>query len=245
MAHPAEAGEVGDEELSAPQRPVGPETESVEAHGQHGRDTTVLDHARGGMGVMVLDADEWTVELDGELRREVLRVEVMGDEVGDHTVQRRQVFDRLEERGVRGDVFEVADVMAGDHVGALGHRHRVLQLRSDGEDSDGRGVERQPDRLGGIATRATQQLHSSGVRTRDRVVTADVDGAVVAEQPVGQRSQSADGVVVVVGDRLVAAVAARHHERTADALEQEVVQRAVRQHHPQLRQIWRDRLDDG
>ena len=75
---------------------------------------------------MVLDADVWTVELDGELRREVLRMEVMGDEVGDHTVQRRQVFDRLEERGVRGDVSEVADVMTGDYVGALGHRQPVF-----------------------------------------------------------------------------------------------------------------------
>ncbi len=43
-----------------------------------------------------------------------------------------------------------------------------------------------------------------------------------------------DGVGVVVGDRLVAVVAAGHHERAADTGEEQVVERAVGQEHAQL-----------
>ena len=244
MADAAEPGEVGDEELSAPQRPVRPVAEAVEAHGEHGFDTTVLDHARGGVGVMVLDADQWTIEIEGELRREVLRVEVVGDEVGDHAVQRRQVIDRLEERRVRGDVFEVADVVAGDHVAALGHRHRVLQLGPDGEDGDARRIERQGERLRSVATRAAQQLHSPGHRPRHGVVAADVDRPVVAEQPVGQRTQSGDGVVVLVGDRLVAEVAAGHHERATDPSSRRWCSGLYGSITPSSGRARRDRVDD-
>ena len=196
VADAAEPGEVGEEELTTPQRAVRPEAEAVEAHGEHGFDATVLDHARRGVGVMVLDADQRTIEIEGELRREVFRVKVVGDEVGDHAVERRQVIDGLEKRRVGGHVFEVADVMAGNHLAALGHGHRVLQLGADGKDSGARRIEREGERLGSVTTRPAQQLHSSGHCPRHGVVAADVDRAIVAEQPVGQRTQPGDGVVV-------------------------------------------------
>ena len=244
MGDAAEPGEVGEEELTTPQRAVRPEAEAVEAHGEHGFDSTVLDHARGGVGVMVLDADQWTIDIEGELRREVFRVKVVGDDIGDHAVQRRQVIDGLEERRIGGHVFEVADVMAGNNLAALGHGHRVLQLGADGKDSGARRIEREGERLRSVSTRAAQHLHSSGHRPRHGVVAADVDRPIVAEQPVGQRTEPGDGVAVVVGDRLVAEVAAGHHERATHPIEQKVMQRAVRQHHPQLRQAGCDRVDD-
>ena len=53
--------------------------------------------------------------------------------------------------------------------------------------------------------------------------------------------QPRDGILVLVRDRLVGDVAARHHQRLADVGEQQVVQRAVREHHAQLRRPRRDR----
>ena len=52
-------------------------------------------------------------------------------------------------------------------------------------------------------------------------------------------------VVVAVGDRLVGHVAAGHHQRLADVREQEVVQRAVREHHPELGRARGDRGGDA
>ncbi len=193
---------------------------------------------------MVLDADQRTIEFEGELRREVFRVKVVGDEVGDHAVQRRQMIDGLEKRRVGGHVFEVADVMAGNHLTALGHGHRVLQLGPDGKDRGVGRIEREGERLRSVTTRPAQHLHSSGHCPGHGVVAADVDRPIVAEQPVGQRTQPGNRVDVVVGNRLVAEVAAGHHERATHPIEQKVVQWAVRQHHPQLRQAGCDRVDD-
>ena len=87
------------------------------------------------------------------------------------------------------------------------------------------------------AAGAAQHL---GAPARDRpddgVVAADVDPAVVAEHAVHERRQAGERVVVLVGDGLVAEVAARHHERPAHASQQQVVQRRVRQQHAELRQ---------
>ena len=69
--------------------------------------------------------------------------------------------------------------------------------------------------------------------------------AIVGQHPVEERRQPRRGVVVLVGDRLVAGIAAGHHERATDPGEDEVVERAVRQHHAQLRRARRDIVGDG
>ncbi len=50
---------------------------------------------------------------------------------------------------------------------------------------------------------------------------------------------------VVVGDRLVGAVPARHHERPARVVEEQVVERSVRKHQPEQLGAGRDRRRDG
>ena len=52
-------------------------------------------------------------------------------------------------------------------------------------------------------------------------------------------------VVVAIGDRLVASVAARHHQRAAGVREQQVVQRRVGQHHAELGDAGRDGRRDA
>ncbi len=64
------------------------------------------------------------------------------------------------------------------------------------------------------------------------------------QQPVGHRPEPGHCIGVVVGDRLVADVAARHDERPSNARQQQVVERAVRQHQPELGHGRCDGVDD-
>ena len=95
----------------------------------------VLDHARRDVGVVVLHGDGGQVELGGELARQVLGVQVVGDDLRRDAVQRAQVADRLGEGPVGGEVLQVADVMARHHPVVVGHADRALQLGPDGEHS--------------------------------------------------------------------------------------------------------------
>ena len=137
-------------------------------------------------------------------------------------------------------MLEVADVVAGHDLAPLATAI-VLFSSAPTASTVAAGGERQRHRLGRVAPGAAQHLGPGcGVGAHDRVVAADVDRPVVGEQPVDQRAEPGDGVVVVVGDRLVAEVAARHHERPADAGQQQVVQRGVGQHQAELGQAGRD-----
>ena len=88
------------------------------------------------MRVVVLDGDAplGREARDGVLRGEVLRVEVVGDDLGLEREQPREVREAVRERAVRRQVLEVAVVRR--HVGAAAarERERVLELGADGEE---------------------------------------------------------------------------------------------------------------
>ncbi len=150
MADSLEATKVGDEQLASPQSAVGPVAEAVEGQGEHRAGPAVLGQARRDVGMVVLHADGRKVEVRGELGREVFGVQVVGDELGDHGVERAEMVDRLHEGAVRSEVLEVTDVVARDDVVAHGHRHRALELGPDGQDRPARrhhhreGLRREP-----------------------------------------------------------------------------------------------------
>ncbi len=66
----------------------------------------------------------------------------------------------------------------------------------------------------------------------------------MGQKAVDHRPQPGDGVTVLVSDRIVAQVAARHHERTAHASKEKVVERAVREHQAELGQPGRHGVGD-
>ena len=124
-----------------------------------GSRAAVLDHARGDVRVVVLHRDGREVEVERELRRQVLRVEVVRDDLGRHAVQRGQVVDGLEERLVRGEVLEVADVVARRRR----RRPRVtatvaLQLGPDREHRARAGERAGGMRLGRVPARPAEHL---------------------------------------------------------------------------------------
>ncbi len=110
----------------------------------------------------------------------------------------------------------------------------LLSSAPVGEDRPPRRA-RQRDPGRHVAARAADRPRPARRDAHDRVVGAHVDRPVVQEERLGDAGQPRDGVLVVVGDRLVGDVAARHHQRHAVAVgQQQVVQRRVREHHPEL-----------
>ena len=66
----------------------------------------------------------------------------------------------------------------------------------------------------------------------------------MGQERVGDLAEPSPGLVVLVCDRLVRAIAARHHQSATELREQEMVERRVRQHHPEPRRLGRDRRRD-
>ena len=94
---------------------------------------------------------------------------------------------------------------------------------------------RQRERLGHVAARAPQQQRRGRGTTRTTESSVRVwIGRSWSRNTSAMPRQPLERVVVVVGDRLVGDVAARHHERRAGVGEQQVVQRRVGQHHAEL-----------
>ena len=81
MADALEAVEPGHQHLAAPEGAVGPVPEAVERQRDDRVAPLVLDHARGDVCVVVLHRDGGDVEVARQLRRQVLRVEVVRDDL--------------------------------------------------------------------------------------------------------------------------------------------------------------------
>ena len=184
--------------------------------------------------MVVLDGDV----LDALARERVRGGEVVGMQiVRDHArldrEQPLEVGDPLLERGQRLGVLEVADVVADPGAAPAGEAERALELGAAREHVPA-CRDRQREHAGDRAAGAPQRQRASARGPQHRVVGARLDRAVVAEHEVGDRPEPLERVIVAIGDRLVGHVATRHHQRLADVAQQQVVERAVRQHHAEL-----------
>ena len=163
-------------------------------------------------------------------------MQVVGDDLGRDVVEPAQVIDGLQERLVRREVLEVTDVMAHHRVGPERHGDRRLELGSHGQDRPGRTPDER-HRLGRHPPRAAEDLGPSiTTGAHDGVVAPDVDRPIVTQHAVNEAGEAVARVVVRVGDGLVAEVAARHHEGSADARQEQVVQRRVREEEAEVGQ---------
>jgi hypothetical protein len=196
------------------------------------------------VGVVVLHALQFDpFQLQRVLGRQVLGVQVVGDHLGLDREQASEVPDPLGEGAEGLVVLQIADVMGDEGVAALGQAEGVLELGPAGQDVP-RERPGQPERLGREPPRASQGQLAPPERPHHRVVGPDVDRAVVDQEPVGDPPEPLQRLVVPVGDRLVGHVPAGQHDRASHLGQQQVVQRRVRQHHPQRPVLWRHRPGD-
>ena len=239
-----EALEVAGQQLAAPHRPVGAVPGAVVDGPDGGAALAVLGEDGRQVGVVVLDGDVLDA-LAGQRvgGRQVVGVQVVGDDLRRHGEELLEVRDALGEGAQRLLVAQVADVVADPGARALGHAERALELGPAGQQPG--GGERERERRGDVAARAAQHERPAADGAHDRVVGARVDRAVVEQDVVGDAGQALARVVVAVGDRLVGHVAARHHERRRGVVREQVVQRRVGQHHAELAAARGDRRRHG
>ncbi len=189
--------------------------------------------------------------------RRVPRAEEVGVQVvrdGDRldVEDRDEVRKGLFQRSARRRVVEVADVLRDERLVAAGHADGVLEVAADRDDGRPRALE--PDRAGRVAAGAADELPTIGCRAHDAVVAADDDVAVVHEIRIGDSSETRERLVVAGDQRLAARVRTRHHERellrigeprraggpAGRLVEQQVLQRRVREHRAEPRESRRD-----
>ena len=197
------------------------------------------------MRVVVLDPRQvHPVQVEGVLGGQVLRVQVVGHHLGLDAEQPAVVPDPLGEGAQRLGVLQVPDVVGQEGPVPLGQAERVLQLGPAGQH---RAPERDPhrDRLRYVPAGPPEHHFPATERSCHRVIRPDVDGPVMGQEGVRDPAQPPVRVLVPVRDRLVGNVAAGQDDGAAHRAEQQMVQRRVRQHEPQLPVPRRHRLRHG
>ena len=95
----------------------------------------MLCHATGDVGVVMLDADAAKVlQLERELGAEVAGVEVVRDGGGRDVEEARHALEGFLEEAEGLEVFEVAEMLAGDREASAGETKGVFLLRAAGQD---------------------------------------------------------------------------------------------------------------
>ena len=157
MPDALEAGEVGDQELASPQRAVEPVAETVEGHADRRPLHAVVGQAGGDVRVVVLDGDPLdAVQLERVLGRQVLRMEVVRDDLGGDVEQPAEVRDALGEGAQGLEILQVADVLREKGVAPAHQAEGVLQLAAARQDGPRRRP-RQEQRLRRVAAGAPDQ----------------------------------------------------------------------------------------
>jgi hypothetical protein len=235
MAAAFEGGEVGHQELTAPDRAVGAVAGPVEGHPDHRAarpvvSPAVIGQAGGDVRVMVLDPEQVHVgQVERVLGGQVLRMQVMGHDLRVDVEQPAEMLDALGERAQGLGVLQVPDVVGDKGVAILGQAERVLQFGPAGQHGTGEPAGHR-DGFGDIAAGPPDEHRPATEHPGDGVIRPDVNGPVVGEERVRDPAEPGQHLVIVVDDRLVGAVPAGQHDRTGGGLEQQVVQRSVGQH---------------
>jgi hypothetical protein len=226
--------QVADQDLAAPHGAVGAEPGAVEDRPHRGAELVVLGEARRQVRVVVLHRHVLDPLAGERVRgRQIVRVQVVDDHLRGDREQPLEVRDARLERTQRLGVLEVADVVGDPCAAPARDAERVLELGAAREHVPGRR-DREREQAGDRPAGAPERQRPPAGDPQHRVVRAGVDRPVVQHEHVGDAAQARERVLVLVGDRLVGHVAAGHHQRLADVGEQQVVHRAVRQHHAEL-----------
>ena len=174
------------------------------------------------------------LQLERELRAEVAGVEVVRDGGGRDVEEARHALQGFLEEAEGLEVFEVAEMLAGDGEAGAGEAKGVFLLRAAGQDFGFAAAEK--NRLRGVAASAAQEHALAGDDADHGVVDAGVDAAIVVGECVGDAGEMLFGFGVVDDDGLFADVAAGHDERgvggpaLAQDAEEEIVHRRAGEH---------------
>src|ERR1700726_157726 len=160
-------------------------------------------------------------------------MEIAGHELGLETEEAAQIVDRFLEGSAGFQGLEITDVLAEENVLADADSNRVLEMAADGQYW--RHGARDTNAEGRIAASAPQNSGAAAGEADHGIVTGPHDGTVVHQEMVSNVFQAERGFVVADRDGFVAAVATGCNQWETALLHEQMMQRRIRQHHPEIR----------
>ena len=194
---------------------------------------------------MMLDGHHRPGQLSGVFRREILGVQVADHQARLGLVQLLQVRGDPAEGRIGLPRFQIAYELADEDPRPHCQRHRILQVPAHGED--GRilarlrlryispGFSSHEHRQGRIAAGAPQHQLPAQHDADDRIIYVPDNRAVMDQEEVGDAVEALQRLALIGAERLVAEVPASGHNRKVELAQQQVMQRRVGQHHPEVR----------
>src|SRR5215813_355670 len=159
----------------------------------------------------------------------------MGDHVRREREKALEMADSARPGTVGALIAEIAKVLAQENVPAADERKDVLELTTAGQDRLGSLVG-EWYRQRHVASRAAQKDRALFDASGDGIVAAHLDRAIVSQEDIRDTAEPVHGVPILERDGLVAAVPARHDQRAADPLKEQMLERRVWQHQAEVAQ---------
>ena len=163
-------------------------------------------------------------------------MQIVSDDLRFRLVEARQIRDGAGEGVVRRLRRQIADVLTNEHIPLYAERDRVLEMRSDGENSPLRLTQR--DRKWSVAPGTAQHHSSSGNDSKDRIVNVPNDWAIVDEKKIGNVTETFQGLVFIDANRLVAQISACGHNGKIQLAQEQMVQRRIGEHDAKIGICW-------
>src|SRR5579862_551016 len=133
-------------------------------------------------------------------------MQIANNGLGLEAVEPAQVFDRSLERVAGFEGFQIADMLAEEHILADANGDGVLEMSADSKHWSKISGNADPHRR--ITARPAQDSRSSAGESHHRIIASANNRAVVHQKTVGNIFQAGLRFVVRDADRLVAAIAA-------------------------------------
>src|SRR5215813_1146282 len=162
-------------------------------------------------------------------------MEVMSDHARREREEALKMIDGLHPATVGAFIAEIAKMLAEEDVPATNKTKHALEFPAAGQNRLDRLMGK-GDRQWHVAPRAAQKERDPVDASGYRIVTADLNRAIVSQKKIRNAAQSVHGVAILEGDWLVAAIPARHDQREVDASEQQMLERRVGQHQAEMTQ---------
>ncbi len=237
VGNPLKSLNIGQQQLAAPEGAVIAKAGAVKGNTQHRARDVVLGHHPQQVGVMVLYLEVGCILIlaiaFGPLVAEVARVAIRDQQFWLEIVEIAKGGQGLLEVLLHRQAVQIADIGAVDALAAEGERQLVLLLRPDRQQ---RYLYRlfQAGGARGITPGQPQRLASPTGPLHQAVVARVQDGAVVIQDAVNLAAEFPDHRLALDKDRAAATIGAGGHQRHGAGVQQQLVQRGVGEHDPEI-----------
>src|ERR1700678_1781730 len=242
-----EPRKISHKELTAPNLPISPKPRPIECHADYLVAQVVLRHATANVRMMMLHANlPLNIRSKRHLGTHIAWMQIIRSHARFYAKHVLHVFECLFKKAHRLVVLQVANMLAENRIPILRQAESVLQLTAERENLFHRYL--QIDRLWHKPARAPENPLPTLKSANDRIINSRRNVPVMQQKPICNTIEPRQRLRIRNHDRLLAKIAARHHQGSEPALtlrritKEEIVQRRIRQHHANGRIAGRNAL---